>query len=392
MLARPLDIRVPDSTLRDLEARLAAARLPADDVDDWSAGTSPRYLRALVDHWRQRYDWRAHEAELQKLPHFTTMLDGARVHFIHLRGAGDAAFPLILTHGYPDSFYRFHALIPLLVDPAAHGGDPRDAFDVVIPSLPGFAYSAPADGAAGIFHVADRWHALMTGLGYHRYGAHGGDWGSTVTEHLGRSHADAVAGIHLTDVPFWHAFRKPRRHSAAEAEYLAAIEQFQRAEGAYAMIQGTRPQTLGAGLADSPAGLAAWMLQFYQRWSDCDGDIERAFSKDELITSIMIYWTTGSIASSFAPYDDIVHAGAARWMLELAKQAMGTKVPAGFALFPRDLSHPPREWADRFFRVERWSIMPRGGHFAAMEQPGALADEIRAFFRPLRGPRLAAAA
>jgi pimeloyl-ACP methyl ester carboxylesterase len=385
MHVRPFEIRVDDATLRDLEARLATARLPADAATDWEAGTSPAYLRELVAYWRTGFDWRAREADLGRFAHFSTTLDGARVHFIHERGRGEAPLPLVLTHGYPDSFCRYQKLIPLLVDPASSGGDPRDAFDVVVPSLPGFAFSAPLEGPGGIFRVADLWHALMSGLGYRRYGAHGGDWGSTVTEHLGRSHGDAVVGVHLTDVPFWHAFQKPHRRSAAEDDYLAAIDGFQKKEGAYAMIQGTRPQTLADGLTDSPAGLAAWMVQFYQRWSDCDGDVERAFTKDELLTNIMIYWTSGTIASSFEPYYDLVHAGAGRWTVEMAKQLVGTKVPAGFAMFPKDLSHPPREWAERFFDVERWTEMRRGGHFGAMEEPAALADEIRAFFRPLRG-------
>ena len=224
----PLDIRVADSTLRDLHARLATTQLPPDDATDWDAGTNPRALRELVDYWRDGYDWRAQEAELAAAGHFWTTLDGEQVHFIHERGRGEAPLPIVLTHGYPDSFLRFHALIPLLTDPAAHGGDARDAFHVVVPSLPGFAFSAPPAGELDVFHVADRWHALMTGLGYTRYGAHGGDWGSTVTEHLGRSHGNAVVGIHLTDVPFWHAFRKPKHRSAAEDAYLAAIDAFQR--------------------------------------------------------------------------------------------------------------------------------------------------------------------
>jgi pimeloyl-ACP methyl ester carboxylesterase len=386
MTVQPLDLRVDDATLADLDARLATARLPAGDAGDWDAGTSPAYLRELVDYWRTRYDWRARESELRALPHFTTTLSGTAVHFVHVRGRGPSPLPLVLTHGFPDSFFRFHKLIPLLADPAAQGGDPDDAFDVVVPSLPGFAHSTPRGDHGDIFHVADRWHELMTDvLGYERYGAHGGDWGSTVTEHLGRSHHGAVVGIHLTDVPFWHAFRKPKRHTPAEAAYFAAIERYQQQEGAYAMIQGTRPQTLADGLDDSPAGLAAWLVDFYERWSDCDGDLERCFTKDELLTSIMIYWVTGTIGTSFLPYHDVMSAGGPRWIAEMAKQLAGArKVPAGFAMFPKDLSHPPREWAERFFDVQRWTTMPRGGHFAALEAPELLAEDLRAFFRPLR--------
>jgi microsomal epoxide hydrolase len=292
----------------------------------------------------------------------------------------------VLTHGYPDSFLRFLALIPLLTDPAAHGGDPRDAFSVVVPSLPGYGFSdRPAkDGVT--FHIGDLWHRLMTDtLGYERFGAHGGDWGSTVSEHLARSHSASVIGIHLTDVPFWHAFQRPHDLSPAEAKFLEGIERFQKSEGAYAMVQGSRPQTLADGLNDSPAGLAGWIVEKFQRWSDCDGDVERRFSKDELLTNIMIYWTTQTIGSSFLPYHDVTHAGALRWMLEKAKEWAGSSnVPTGFALFPKDLSRPPREWAQRFYNVQRWTEMPHGGHFAAMEEPELLAAEIRAFFRPLR--------
>ncbi len=385
MQVRPYDIRVPDSTLRDLRARLETTRLPLDRGNDWDSGTNPTYLRELVDYWRTDFDWRERETELLRSRHYTAAIDGTTVHFVHERGRGDAPLPIILTHGYPDSFYRFHSLIPLLADPVAHGGDASDAFHVVVPSLPGFVYST-SSGDNDILRTGDRWHDLMTGLGYERYGAHGGDWGSLVTETIARSHGSAVVGIHLTDVPFWHAQRRPRKRSAAEDAYFAELDDFQKREGAYAMIQGHRPQTLADGLNDSPAGLAAWMLQFFERMSDCDGDLESSFTKDELLTNIMLYWVTGTTATSFAPYYDTFHAGARRWMLELAKYKVGrlSKVPAGFAMFPRELSHPPREWAERFFDVQRWTEMPRGGHFAAMEEPEALAEEIRAFFRPLR--------
>jgi microsomal epoxide hydrolase len=217
------------------------------------------------------------------------------------------------------------------------------------------------------------------------FGAHGGDWGSTVTEHLGRSHPGSVAGIHLTDVPFWHAFQKPKSLSPAEQKYFDEIQEFQLREGAYAMIQGTRPRTLADSLNDSPAGLASWIVEKFQRWSDCDGDVERRFTKDELLTNVMVYWVTGTIGSSFQPYFDMTHASVARWILEKAKEWVHpSKVPAGFALFPRDLIYPPREWAERFFDVRRWSEMPAGGHFAAMEEPELLAEDIREFFRPLR--------
>ncbi len=387
MTVESFEVHVPQATLDDLRERLIRTRLPPkDDAADWDAGMSPAYLNELVSYWRSQYDWRAHEAHINRFSHFRAKVEGTTLHFLHERGRGDDPLPIVLTHGYPDSFLRFLKLIPRLTDPAAHGGDPRDAFDVVVPSLPGYAFSDGSDKAGATFDVGDLWHRLMTdALGYQRFGAHGGDWGSTVTEHLARSHSESVVGIHLTDVPFWHAFQKPTDPSPAEEKFLARIEQFQTHEGAYAMIQGTRPQTLADGLNDSPAGLAAWIVEKFQRWSDCEGEVEKRFTKDELLTQVMIYWATETIGSSFLPYYDLVHAGATRWIFEKAKEWLGSsKVPAGFALFPKDLGHPPREWAQRFFNVQRWTEMSRGGHFAAMEEPEMLAEDIRAFFRPLR--------
>ena len=381
MTAHPFELHVDDAELAELTARLATVRLPPELVDDWDAGTSPAFLRRLVAHWQHRYDWRAREAELNAMGQFVAELRGGVVHYIHQRGRGPAPLPIVLTHGYPDSFLRFRKLIPLLVDPP----DPADAFDVVVPSLPGYAFSSEPTRHGTIFHVADLWHDLMTELGYTHYAAHGGDWGSTVTEHLGRSHSSSVVGIHLTDVPFWHAFQKPHDASADERTYLAAIESWQQTEGAYAMIQGTRPRTLGDALDDSPVGLAAWLVEKFQRWSDCDGDVEQAFSKDELIDQVMLYWLSRTGASSLLPYYDLVHASMGRWILEKVKDLLSrVKVPAAFAMFPRDVSHPPREWAARFFDVGRWTAMPRGGHFGAHEEPDLLAQDIREFFRPLR--------
>jgi microsomal epoxide hydrolase len=387
MSCQAFEIALSQATLDDLAARLADARLDPESADaaDWQAGMSARALRGLVDYWRSGFDWRAQEARLNRHRQFCTSIDGTRVHFVHERGEGDEPLPLLLTHGFPDSFARFDKLIPMLTRPAAYGADAGDAFDVVAPSLPGYGFSGrPARG--GIFHVGELWHTLMTDeLGYRRFGAHGGDWGSIVTEHLGRSHAASVVGIHLTDVPFWHAFQWPDHPSAAEEAYLAANQAFATGVGAYAMIQGSRPQTLADGLNDSPVGLAAWIIEKFERWSDGAGDVERRFTKDELLTNVMIYWATETIGSSFLPYYDVTHASVLRWIVEKAKEwAHPSKVPAGFALFPKDLSRPPEEWARRFFDVRRWQVMPRGGHFAALEEPELLSREIREFFRPLR--------
>jgi pimeloyl-ACP methyl ester carboxylesterase len=396
-------VDVPQSTLDDLQQRLANTRTGAETAldkqtglqhaeqqpTDWDAGTSPAYLRELVDYWQTKFDWRAQEVRINGFAHFRTLIDGAVIHFIHERGRGNDPLPIVLTHGYPDSFLRFTKLIPLLTDPAAHGADARDAFDVIVPSLPGFAFSDKPTKSGTIFKVGDLWHKLMVDeLGYSAFGAHGGDWGATVTEYLARSHSRSVIGIHLTDVPFWHSFQKPADLTPAEQRYFDELQKFQKEELGYAMIQGTRPQTLADSLNDSPAGLAAWLVEKFQRMSDCNGDIESRFSKDELLANVTLYWVTQTIGSAFLPYYDLTNAGPATWIREKAKEWLGsTKVPTAIARFPKEMSHPPREWAERFYNVQRWTEFPSGGHFAAMEEPELLAQDLREFFRPLRNAR-----
>jgi microsomal epoxide hydrolase len=386
-MLEPFDICVSDAVLADLRSRLVNTRLPPDTATSgWEDGTEPGYLRQLIEYWRSEYDWRAQERALNRFKHFRTTLDGTRLHLIHEKGIGPNPMPLVLTHGYPDSFHRFHKLIPLLTDPATHGASAEDAFDVVAPSLPGYAFSEARPQSGGAFGFGNLWHKLMTEeLGYERYGAHGGDWGSTVSEHLARSHSSTVLGLHITDVPFWHTFQQPADLSTAERKFLDDIQRFQKEDGAYAMIQGTRPKTAAAALNDSPAGLAAWIIEKFQEWSDCGADIESRFSKDELLTHVMIYWVTQTIETSFQPYRDFTKAGVARWIAEAAKGWIGsTATPTGIALFPKDITTPPREWAERFYNVQRWTEMPTGGHFAALEEPQLLAEDLREFFRPLR--------
>lgn len=384
MPTNPAEFVLSDETLRDLTARLRRTRLPPDDADDWGAGVGPAYMHALLAYWRTDFNWRAQEAKLNSFRHCRADIGGKTVHYIHERSAHPNALPIVLTHGYPDSFVRFLKLIPMLTDPVAYGGRSEDAFDVVVPSLPGYGYSTGT--MKDLFHVGDLWHRLMSKvLGYRRYGAHGGDWGSLITEQLGRNHSKSVVGIHLTDVPFSHAFHRPRRVSPTEARYLRAIHEFETREGAYAMLQGTRPLTLADSLNDSPAGLAAWLVDKFQRWSDCHGNVESRFSKDELLTNATIYWATESIGTSFMPYYAVMHTGAPRWLVEMAKAKLRPPAtPAGFALFPKDLCNAPLRWAQRFYQVSRWTEMPRGGHFAAMEEPNLLAEDMRAFFAPLR--------
>jgi len=379
-------VDVPQRTLDDLQERLRRTRW-TDEIDHgWTFGTDRGELRALVDYWTTAFDWRRQEEDINRFAHFRATVNGVGVHFVHERGAGDRPLPIVLTHGYPDSFLRFAKIIPMLTRPEAYGGDPADAFDVVVPSLPGYGFSDKPTKPGAIFGVGDLWHTLMTDvLGYERFAAHGGDWGSTVTEQLARSHARSLVGVHLTDVPFWHLFQKPDDLSHAEQRYLDGTTKWQQTDGAYALIQGTRPCTLARGLNDSPAGLASWIVDKFHAWSDCHGDVERSFTKDELLTNVTLYWVTGTIGSSFLPYADFVNAGALTWIKEAFRQWIGSSdVPAAFAMFPKDISNPPREWAARFFNVQRWTDMPRGGHFAALEEPELLVDDIRRFFRPLR--------
>jgi pimeloyl-ACP methyl ester carboxylesterase len=387
---RAFRIEVAPEVLDDLRLRLNKTRWSYQpEGTNWDAGTDPSYLRELVDYWQDTYDWRQHEAELNQFAHFKTDVDGVGIHFIHQRGKGPNPFPLILTHGYPDSFYRFAKIIPMLTDPASFGGRAEDAFDVVVPDLPGYGFSDKPTKNGMIFRVNDMWARLMTDkLGYQQFGAHGGDWGSTVTEQLARSHADSVVAIHLTDVPFGHIFQKPDDPSPDEKRFFKSNEEWLQREGAYALIQSSKPQSLAHGLNDSPAGLAAWIVEKFRGWSDCGGKIESRFTKDELLTHVMIYWATESIGPSFLPYYDYANATALTWIKEGVKKWTGSsKVPTALALFPKDISQPPREWAERFFNVQRWSEMPRGGHFAAMEEPELLAEDIRTWFRRFRDER-----
>jgi pimeloyl-ACP methyl ester carboxylesterase len=376
--AVPFCIQIPDSVLDDLAQRLVRTRYLAGP-QDWDRGTNPAYLKALCGTWQSGYDWRRQERALNDFHHFRAEIGGTGLHFLHHRGQGPDPIPLLLIHGWPDSFARFLKIIPYLTQ--LQDGV---SFDVVVPSSPGFGFSDPPQkNMAFDFHTL--LHSLMVDeLGYRRFAVHGGDWGSTVTEHMARSHGASLIGIHLTDVPFFHMFQKPADPSAAEERYLKKMEAFPQKGGAYALIQSTKPASLAAGLNDSPAGLAAWLVEKFRDWSDCGGDVETRFSRDELLTHIMIYWVTQTIGSSFQPYYDMGNAGALRWISEMAKGWLGSSdVPAGFALFPKDLVPPPHEWAERFFNVRRWTEMPRGGHFGAWEEPQLLAQELRAMFGPL---------
>lgn len=383
MKAKPFKIQIPQATLDDLRARLARTRYPAEaNGAGWDYGVNLKYLKKLMKYWERKFDWRAQEDALNRFAHFRAKVDDLRIHFIHERGQGPAPIPLLLTHGWPDSFARMLKVIPLLTDPAGHGGEAADAFDVIVPSLPGYGFSDKPKASGTTARIADYWAELMTEvLGYERFGAAGGDIGSGVTQELGQTHADLLMGLHLTDVPWQNFFIFGEDHSdlsEAEQEYFVQGQQWMMTEGAYASIQSTKPQTAACGLNDSPAGLAAWIVEKFYAWSDCNGDLESRFTKDELLTNVTIYWATETIGSSFLYYYEPEHGHQPR---DIKKRV---EIPTGFALFPKDLTTAPREWAERFFNVQRWTQMPRGGHFAALEEPELLAAEMRHFFRPLR--------
>jgi pimeloyl-ACP methyl ester carboxylesterase len=378
---RPFTLHVPDETLADLRARLDRVRWPDEAPGaGWAHGTSLAYLKELVAYWRERYDWRAHETRLNGWRQFTAPVGGIDIHFVHEPGVGPAPLPLLLSHGWPGSIVEFERIIPLLTDPARFGGDPADAFTVVAPSLPGYTLSfQPGQARFGVVEIADLFATLMTDvLGYRRFAAQGGDWGAFITSCLGAAYPDRLAGIHVNLLAVRRDQAAPATPTAEETTYMEELGHWMREETGYMQIQGTRPQTLAYGLTDSPVGLAAWIVEKFRAWSDCGGDVERRFSKDVLLTNVMLYWVTGAIGSSFWPYYARAHSA---WPIS---ERRPVRVPTAYASFPREILHPPRAWAERVYDIRRWTAMPAGGHFAALEEPEALAADVRAFFRPLR--------
>lgn len=376
-------IRVPDSVLDDLKDRLARTRFP-DQLDgaDWSYGTELSYLRELVAYWRDKYDWRTHERALNAFDHYKAEVRGLELHFIHQRSREPNAFPLVITHGWPGSVYEFHKILGPLTDPAAHGGRREDAFHVVCPSMPGYGWSqAPRRPGFDIAEVSATNAALMAALGYARYGAQGGDWGAIATAHTGRIDPAHCAGIHMNMLvagPPAGVANPMEGVTPEELGWLGEMGNFQKNETGYQQIQGTKPQSLGYGLNDSPAGLAAWIVEKFRTWSDCNGDVESRFTKDELLTNVMIYWVTQSITSSTRLYYETMKSG------RFGAAAERIAVPAAGAIFPKELYKAPRKWAEAAFDLRRFTVFPSGGHFAALEEPKALVDDVRAFFRDIR--------
>jgi pimeloyl-ACP methyl ester carboxylesterase len=371
---KPFRIDVPTDVLDDLQARLAHTRWPeAECVDDWSQGIPLAYTRELAAYWADGYDWRSREAALNRFDQFTTEIDGLDIHFIHQRSPHQDALPLVITHGWPGSVAEFQNVIQPLVDPPS--GRPEDAFHVVCPSLPGYGFSGkPSETGWGVGKIAQAWETLMLRLGYDRYGAQGGDWGAAVTTQIGRNRGHCVA-IHL-NMPI----ARPAAGSGGdltedEQQALLAFAEHRKWGTGYSKQQSTRPQTLGYGLVDSPVGQLAWIVEKFWAWTDCDGHPENVVSRDELLDNVMLYWVTGSGASSARLYWESFNSFVTDGRVEL---------PTGVAAFPKEILRTPRRWCEAAYNVTHWSTMPRGGHFAAFEQPELFIDDVRAFFATVR--------
>jgi microsomal epoxide hydrolase len=374
------EIHVDDSVLDDLRRRLATTRFP-DHIEGtgWEYGFALDYLRELVDYWRDEYDWRAQEARLNEMPHFRTRIDGQSIHFIHARSSQADAFPLLLMHGWPGSIVEFLDVVPRLAEPQAHGDAAGDAFDVIVPSLPGYGFSEPPrERGWDVRRIARAFVELMGRLGYARYGAQGGDWGAQIATRIGALDAQHCAAIHL-NMPIAARPEQPGPLSEEDEADLAAMARFQREEAAYALVHGTKPQTLGVALNDSPAGLLAWIVEKFRTWSDCGGHPENAIPRERLITNVMLYWVTQTITSSTRLYWETRHGG----LWEGAPEFVAA--PTGVARYPKEeVLRFPRAWVERQYNVTHWAVLPRGGHFAAMEQPALFVADVQDFFRTVR--------
>ncbi len=381
-MVEPFKIAVSDEVLQDLQLRLDQTRWPDQVGAPWVYGTDSSYLKDLVDYWRKDYDWRTSEGRLNELDHFTTDMDGRQLHFIHQRSSNEQALPLIMTHGWPGSIAEFTRIIPMLTEPQNFGGKPEDAFHLICPSIPGYGFSSPPTNPGFDQEQVARGHIrLMEELGYNRYVAQGGDWGSPITSWPGVLAPGGVAAIHLTLV--FAGFPKGKDDPFAgvtvdEKQRLDSSRAHMKDGTGYQAIQGTRPQTLGFGLNDSPAGLAAWITEKFESWTHHEGNFETAVNRDELLTNIMIYWVTQSITSSCRLYYESAHA-----TNDLFANGK-IMTPTGCAIFPGELYQPPRAWAEALYNIQHWSTPAAGGHFAALEQPELLASDLRDFFRAYR--------
>jgi pimeloyl-ACP methyl ester carboxylesterase len=377
-------IRVADAELDDLRLRLSQARLPErETVADWSQGVPLAYLRDLCRYWADGYDWRSTEARLNSLPQFRTVIDGLGIHFLHVRSRHDDAMPLVMTHGWPGSIVEFLKVLGPLTDPTAHDGSAGDAFHVVCPSLPGYGFSdKPADVGWGVQRIGAAWKVLMARLGYTRYGAQGGDWGTSVSASLGQQDPDHVAGIHL--MPPLAPADPSTFESLTDRERAAldSLDQAREWDSGYSLEHATRPQTIGYALVDSPVALCAWIIEKFWAWSDHDGNLESVLTRDELLDNLMLYWLPRTGASAARLYWQSIRQ-VNEWVHGPATDTV--EVPVGASIFPREIQRPSRRWASkRFTDIRYWNEPERGGHFAAFEQPELFAEEIRAFFRLVR--------
>jgi epoxide hydrolase len=380
----PFRIEITDEQLGDLCARLRRTRWPeAETVADWSQGVPLAYLQELCGYWADRYDWRATEARLNALPQFRTRIDGLGIHFLHVRSPHPDALPLVLTHGWPGSIVEFLKVIGPLTDPTADGGDASDAFHVVCPSLPGYGFSdKPTRPGWGLERIAGAWTTLMARLGYRRYGAQGGDWGTSVSTLVGQLDPGHVAGIHLTPPLAPPDPATLDDLTEAERATVAALEHAAAWDSGYSAEQSTRPQTLGYGLLDSPAALCAWIIEKFRAWTDCHGHPENALTRDELLDNLMLYWLPGTGASSARLYWESIRQ-VNEWISGSSFDTVA--VPTGCSIFPKELQRPSRRWAARRYTdIRYWNELDRGGHFAAFEQPAAFVNEVRSFFRLVR--------
>jgi pimeloyl-ACP methyl ester carboxylesterase len=384
----PFRIDIPQADLDDLKGRLRRTRWPQEIGDNvhWQAGTNLAYMRELVDYWLNQYDWRAQETAMNGLPQFRTIIDDVPVHFVHVKGKGAEGgvtpMPIIINHGWPWTFWDMRKIIGPLTDPAAYGGDPADAFDVIAPSLPGFAFSSPLVTKGMFFNpTADLWVKLMARLGYDRFAAQGGDIGSFVAARLGHKYAEQIIGVHLhlagAVMPPYPAAED---YAPEEREWGAKFAKFMADGNGYMQIQRTRPQTIGFAMHDSPVGLASWLIEKRRAWSDCGGDVESVFTKDDLISTVMLYWMTDTYISSARHY----YETKAEVLVPAHDRQPPVEAPTALLQFKGDVWLQPRKWAERYYNLKRWNIAEKGGHFAPVEAPDVLVEDIRAFFRTLR--------
>ena len=382
---RPFRVDVPDEVLNDLHARLKRTRW-ADDFanESWQYGTNTAYLKELVAYWIEGYDWRKQERAINAYPQFRTEIDGVPIHFIHVRGKGPNPKPLILSHGWPWTFWEYRKVIDPLSDPGAHGGDPADAFDVVVPSLPGYGFSTPLrKPGVNFWRTSGLWVKLMEELGYTRFAAHGADWGALISADLGHRYPARVMGVHFTMMLPLDLFSggtpAPEDYDADEASIATGLQNFFAAESAYSALQSTKPQTIAVALNDSPVGLLSWIVEKLRSWSDCHGDVETRFSKDDLLTTVMIYWVTQSYGTSARYYYEAAHNP---WKPVHGRMPV-VEAPTGISVLPAEFASAPRRWVQRYYNLKQKRRHASGGHYGAWEEPEAIITDVRDFFRTL---------